>query len=191
LVFFTAPFSFFLFTLHAANHASANQVRWRANFRNGWLGDDPKLFASRMAAECVAARRYLKADVFSHCQPQTNYLYRGAAHRAEEASAAHTPTARANNAAGQEAGVPEAGAAGLEPLPLMPACDYVLADPSAHARLLKHLLPRRLPPARVNFSENKTDANAHWPGLSLQEVSERRSASRCLGRATTCCPCSF
>ena len=54
----------------------ATQVRWRANFNNNWLGPDPAQYAARMIGECVRARRYVKADVFSHCQPQSNYLYR-------------------------------------------------------------------------------------------------------------------
>jgi len=56
-----------------------SEVRWRFNMADGWLGADPAQAAGRMVRECERARRYLKADVFEHCQPQSNYLYRPAA----------------------------------------------------------------------------------------------------------------
>jgi len=152
-----------------------------------------------MAVECEAARRYIKADVFCHCQPQVNYLYRGAAQRAEEEAVKEKParqvavsssTSTSTTAGGApdatrtEHQVPESGPTRAqgegssvnkpERPPLVPACDYVLADPSAHTRLLRHLLPRKLPPERVNVSENKTDTAMLWPGLNEREVRSKR-----------------
>jgi len=149
-----------------------------------------------MAMECEAARRYIKADVFCHCQPQVNYLYRGAAQRAEgEEEAAkkksasqmvssHTSTLTSADAVSvtrkeeqaRETALTRAGVDGVNTTkspPLTPACDYVLADPSAHTRLLRHLLPRKLPPERVNVSENKTDTAMQWRGLNEREVTRK------------------
>lgn len=190
-------------SLNTPSSSSTMQVRWRASFRNGWLGEEPRLFAARMAVECEAARRYIKADVFCHCQPQVNYLYRGAAQRAdkeeEEEAAKEKPARQVAVSSSTSTSITAGGAPGAtrtehqlpepgltraqgegssiikpERPPLTPACDYVLADPSAHTRLLRRLLPRKLPPERVNVSENKTDTATLWPGLNEREVRSTR-----------------
>jgi hypothetical protein len=134
-----------------------SEVRWRANFKDDhWIGDDPTKYVERMIIECEKARRYIKADVFSHCQPQHNYLYKGLYKPKPQPVSSGVFMPQSVTAAAQPAAPPILSSKN-EPIEAL--CDYLLSDLGKHEELLKYILGAYVP--RKNVS-NKTDYEQTW-----------------------------
>jgi len=71
-------------------------------------------------------------DTYAHCQPQSNYLYHAAASGSEAAS--HHPPQPLSGRSGDSDSRGRAA-----------ACDYLIADPSAHTPLMRAILGKAVP----------------------------------------------
>eukprot|EP00614_Pseudopedinella_elastica_P019774 CAMPEP_0172646584 /NCGR_PEP_ID=MMETSP1068-20121228/240316_1 /TAXON_ID=35684 /ORGANISM="Pseudopedinella elastica, Strain CCMP716" /LENGTH=378 /DNA_ID=CAMNT_0013460847 /DNA_START=213 /DNA_END=1349 /DNA_ORIENTATION=- len=99
---------------------------------NTWQLAAPSKHIGIMITACEEARRSKNDDTYAHCQPQSNYLYHAAASGSEAAS--HHPPQPLSGRSGDSDSRGRAA-----------ACDYLIADPSAHTPLMRAILGKAIP----------------------------------------------
>lgn len=134
-----------------------SEVRWRVSKLDGWIGYDTSKYVERMILECQKARRYIKADIYSHCQPQVNYLYKGQykPRLQQQQFGNFNPPQSSSSSLERSSSDKDEGSNNRKPKQMEALCDYLLGgDLEIHQDLFKVILGHSIP--RINVSFNKT-----------------------------------
>mmetsp|Transcript_48031 Transcript_48031/g.61575 ORF Transcript_48031/g.61575 Transcript_48031/m.61575 type:complete len:321 (+) Transcript_48031:24-986(+) len=141
-----------------------SEVRWRVNFEDHWLGDDSNEVVSRMINECEKAKRHIKADTFSHCQPQSHYLYKGIY---IPSSSYHSTNLLTTSSSSSDKNDKDNSTSSLRE----PVCDYLISSNLIqHDKFLKAILGSYVPKKNIsNRTENGLDVGDHLNSWTLKK----------------------